>query len=95
MDGGGGGGVSTYVTMWKNLPLMIAFAGMSMNIIDAASVAAAGGGAARAGTTGTTDWRIVRYVILLHVEGIATGRGAPDHATRGGIQPVAVAIARR
>lgn len=83
---------------------MIAFASVSMNIIDAAATAAvaiaaaaaaAAGGAARACTTCTANGGIVGNVILLHVEGVAAGRGAPHHAAGGGIQPVAVAIARR
>lgn len=84
---------------------MVAFAGVSMNIIDAAAAAAATARAAcgaattsattRACCTGTADGGIVGNVILLHVEGIAAGRGAPHHAAGGGVQPVAVAVARR
>lgn len=84
---------------------MVAFAGVSMNIIDAAAAAAATARAAcgaattsattRACCTGTADGGIVGNVILLHVEGVAAGRGAPHHAAGGGVQPVAVAVARR
>lgn len=85
---------------------MVAFAGVSMNIIDAATAAAATAtgaacGAAAAATasgaccTCTADGSIVGNVILLHVEGVAAGRGAPHHAAGGGVQPVTVAVARR
>lgn len=88
---------------------MVAFAGVSMNIIDAAAAAAATARAAcgaatttsdataatRACCTCTADGGIVGNVILLHVEGVAAGRGAPHHAAGGGVQPVAVAVARR
>lgn len=82
---------------------MVAFAGVSMNIIDAAAAAAAATARAACGaasaTTGacctcTADGGIVGNVILLHVEGVAAGRGAPHHAAGGGVQPVAVAVAR-
>lgn len=98
-------GYLTVRIVWKNLPLMVAFAGVSMNIIDAAAAAAATARAAcgaattsattRACCTGTADGGIVGNVILLHVEGVAAGRGAPHHAAGGGVQPVAVAVARR
>lgn len=83
---------------------MVAFAGVSMNIIDAAAAAAAATARAACGAasatigaccTCTADGGIVGDVILLHVEGVAAGRGAPHHAAGGGVQPVAVAVARR
>lgn len=72
-----------------------------MNVIAAAGTAARATGSTGRGATagrrtgGTADRRIVGDVILLHLQRVAAGRGTPHHSAGGGVQPVAVSIARR